>query len=332
MLQPERVGEFNRVRAYNDGLVVYLYDDSQIGIWRRLSEREQARRYTRSVKEFAARFAPGDLLAYELPQDDSICLDVAVRPPLTDGETARLCLRESLTGLLSLPTGRLCVECANNVRFDPDHVEAEMDEDERGTLIEVPPRDYRVWLYHVDFDSLPQDELLNYQGPQQVVTLEAVEAGMATSSKGNFLPHPINRKACPAAKPDTSWAGQYTIESGVFTGMFVHNYHASGTCMNFDRRAADELGLKIGDRLAIEFEGTRIVVIFLGDLNIWGDPEDPTADELARTPNQSKCGLIIEREQVDKLMLTRCRDRDLYSIELRKTPLYGTPVRIKRLD
>lgn len=328
MLQPERVGDFNRVCAYNEGLVVYIYDDSQIEAWQRLSGSEQVRRYSLSDREFATGFAPSDMLAYELRQDDEVRLDIAVRPPLTDEETALLCVREPQTGLLRLPTGRLCVECANNVRFNPDYFESEMDEDERGTLIEVPPGDYRVWLYHVDFEALPTDELRDYRGPCQVVTLEPAKAHGAASPAGNFLPFPCGKQARLAKQLDKSWAGRYTLENGAFQGQFVHNYDVSGPCINFDRVAADALGLKIGDRLAVEFDEAHIKALFLGD----AVGRDPAAAEFAAAPNHTKCCFVIDRERVEKLMLFQFPDRDMMHLDFRKTPLFGTPVRIRRLD
>jgi len=318
MRQTTIVGDFNRVRAYNEGLVVYLYDDSLLEVSKQRGDIDQLQWQDKCGREAASAFPPGDLLAYELRQDDDIRVDVAVHPPLSPEEIAQIGALEPLSGFLRLSTGRLCVECANNFRFDPEYDEAE---EEHGAIVQVPHGGYRVWVYHIDMDAMPADEQYEYRGPFQVITLETVATEEIPPRGSAYLPFPRKKKALPERRLDTSWSGKYTLEGDVFTGIFVHNYDVSGPCINFDRHAEIALALRIGCRLAIEFESARIVALFLGN-----------ADGLDATRNLTKCGFVKDREGVEKLMLFEFTDRDMMHFDFRKKPLYGTPVRIRRLD
>jgi len=318
------VGVFSRVQAYNEGLTVYLYDDSLLESWKQCGDIDRLLWDCESGSEFVAAFQEGDLIAYELPQDDDIYVDIALRPPLTDEEIACMNVREPLTGFLRLPTGRLCVECANDFRFDPDIDEAE---EEGGILIEVPRGDYRVRIYHVDMDALALDEQVEYRGPFQVVTLEPTGELGKLHSEHRYLRFPLRKEAFPVRKLDTSWAGRYTFDGGIFTGVFVHNYDVSGPCINFDREAETALGLEIGDRLVIEFDSAGIEALFLGNADALG----PEVDEFARVRNHTKCRFVTDREGIEKLMLFEFPDRDMMHFDFRKTRLFGTRVKIRRL-
>ena len=296
---------FNRVTGYNEGLRVYLFDDSL---------------QVKPSQEPASAFLPGDLLAYELRQDDEICVDLAVRPPLTPDEMAQIDAQEPLSGFLCLATGRLCVEWANNFRFDP---ECDGANEDCGTIIQVPPGHYRVWIYHIDMDAKPADEQYEHPGPLQMITLEPIRADEIPTTGCVVLPFPRRKKKTNRRKkkPDTSWSGQYTLENDVFTGMFVHNYDVSGPCINFDRHAQNALALTADCRVSIEFESARIIALFLGN-----------ADEINTIRNHTKCGFITDREGIEKLMLFEFPDRDMMHFDFRKKPLYGTTVRIRRID
>jgi hypothetical protein len=314
-----------RVRAYNEGLVVYLYDDSLYDAWKERGDVPKAFARSRGRREWATLFPAGDLLAYELRQDDEIRVDVLVRPSLTEEEMAAMRTLEPLRGFLRLPSGRLRVECANDFRFDPDHADAGI---KGGAIIDVPPGTYDVDVHHVDMESLPADECYEYQGPMQIVTLSpATELRMLACRKVH-LRYPRRKKARASAKTaDTSWSGKYTVEGGVFRGIFVHNYDVSGPCINFDRNAQRALALQLGDRLAVEFDSALIGALFLDDNN-WRKPE---VDSFARIPNHTKCAFVIDREGIEKLMLFEFPDRDMKHFDFRKKPLFKTPVAIRKL-
>jgi hypothetical protein len=52
-----------RAEAYNEGLLVYLYDDSLMKIRSGLSYYERLQRFNRNHSKFATGFAPADMLA-----------------------------------------------------------------------------------------------------------------------------------------------------------------------------------------------------------------------------------------------------------------------------
>jgi len=325
MLQPARVGEFHRVQAYNEGLVVYLYDDSLYEEWKQRKDSPEKVVSGKRGSKRAAAFPVGDMLSYELRGDGEICIDLAVRVPLADEEMARLAALDPLVGFLRLPTGRLRVECANDFRFDPDLDEAD---EGGGALIETAPGAYHVRIYHVDMTALAGDEQYEYRGPQQVITLESAQTEETPAGARSHLTFPRRRKPSRKRKLDTSWQGRFEFEDGIFTGEFVHNYDVSGPCINFDSDVGILLDLKIGSKLLIEFDNARIEAIFLGN----SQQMHPDADRFAAIRNHTKCGFVIDREGIEKLMLFEFPDRDMMHLDFRKTPLCGTPVRIRRFD
>ncbi len=315
------------MQAYNEGLRVYLYDDALLRVWKARGDGSRLSGRGKAGREVAGGFAPGELLAYDLRQDGAICVDVAVRGPLSGEERERMGLLEPLLGLLSLPTGALCVECANDFRLDAEDDGAGED---GGTLIQVPPDKYLVRVYHVDMESLPADEQYDYEGPFQVVTLEPAGATDVPPAKRGYLAYPRRRTAGAKKKVDTSWVGKYSVDDSGFEGVFVHNYDVSGPCINFDRDVAYVLGLALGSRVVVEFESARIEALFVG--NAHADERDPAADVFAEIRGQTKCGFVTDREGIEKLMLFEFPDRDMMHFDFRKKPLFGTAVRIRRLD
>lgn len=176
--------------------------------------------------------------------------------------------------------------------------------------------------------ALAADEQHEYRGPQQVITLEPADTEETPDGMRSHLIFPRRRKPSRKRKLDTSWQSRFSLEDGIFTGEFVHNYDVSGPCINFNSDLGILLDLKIGNKLLIEFDNARIAAIFLGN----AQQMHLNADRFATIRNHTKCGFVIDREGIEKLMLFEFPDRDMMHFDFRKIPLCGTPVRIRRFD
>src|SRR5262245_39217298 len=92
------------VEVYNDGLRVYLYDESFLPQLKDLATplvhgQESDALHKKAVKQIAAARM---LVAYELYQDDSVRLGVAVGEPLSTKEKKGTAWRKPAASLLAL--------------------------------------------------------------------------------------------------------------------------------------------------------------------------------------------------------------------------------------
>lgn len=146
----------------NDGLLVYLYDDAALASLREVGSSlvhgdEDDPEWKRVAKRLTLARS---LVRYELVQDDELHVGVVVGPPLTAKEKRGLPWLRPASSVLRLPSGRLCVESTNTLRFDEDGAEP------GGAIVEVPPGEYVVTLHRVDWLKLDE-----YDGPTEIVTL-----------------------------------------------------------------------------------------------------------------------------------------------------------------
>lgn len=153
---------------YNDGLVIFLYDDQS---------QEAIKAINPSILE---GYGKGDinpelfevakkglLVAYELFQDDEVAIEVAIGAPLNEQEREALgpCLPVQ-RAYLNLPSGKLAIEGYGNLRLSPD-----FDPDEEpGALLDVPPGEYIVSIYSVDEDA-QEEELETVSKPNHLLVL-----------------------------------------------------------------------------------------------------------------------------------------------------------------
>jgi hypothetical protein len=109
------------VEIYNDGLMVFLYDESNRG---RLEPLGAA--LVHGEDGAIAKIAADRLLvAYELPEDDPIRVAFSVGKPPGAKEKKGRAWRKPQVTQLALPSGRLCVESLNSLRIDPAQPPAE---------------------------------------------------------------------------------------------------------------------------------------------------------------------------------------------------------------
>lgn len=161
------------VNVYNDGLVVFLYDEANgkdiqtadPTLLEGFSDEDAA------DPKLADLATQGLLVAYELQQDDELSIEVAIGGPLTDQELKKGRWHTVQRAPISLPSGKLCIEGYGNLRISPDY-----DPDEEpGAVVDVPPGDYVLSLYHTNWEALEEeglwDDSKEWEGPNQVITL-----------------------------------------------------------------------------------------------------------------------------------------------------------------
>jgi hypothetical protein len=161
------------VNVYNDGLVVFLYDEANgkdiqtadPTLLEGFSDEDAA------DPKLADLATQGLLVAYELQQDDELSIEVAIGGPLTNQELKEGRWHTVQRAPIRLSSGKLCIEGYGNLRISPDY-----DPDEEpGAVVDVPPGDYVLSLYHTNWEALEEDGLWDdskdWEGPNQVITL-----------------------------------------------------------------------------------------------------------------------------------------------------------------
>src|SRR5262249_8691262 len=138
------------VEVYNDGLLVFLYDEVNGAAIREsgvdiLTGFGDDTPRDRRLKDLAAK---GMLVAYELQQDDNVRAEVIVGRPLSREEMACCCWHLRQRTLLSLPSGRLCIESYNSLRIGPE------EPGDEGAVVKVPPGDYLLTLHRIDWEAM----------------------------------------------------------------------------------------------------------------------------------------------------------------------------------
>ncbi len=248
--------------VYNDGMVVYLYDEAVREELRReevldimqraLDEKTPAN--DKAVKAFGKN---SRLVVYELLQDDSLRVEVAVGAPPERTELAALKGLKWLkaqTSRLNLPSGKLCVESANSCRIDKNQ-----DAQEPGATLAVPPGDYVLTLCRLDVLGTSDDMLNVYRGPQEFITLTPVDSTHPPKPQpwGLCFPSP--------KKPGKKWIGNYAIDGRAFTCMMNFGDYWEFFQINLDRAAAAQLGLEFGSVLKLKIDAREFAIVLLGD-------------------------------------------------------------------
>src|SRR5687768_15237170 len=140
-----------RVEIYNEGLIVFLYDQMNEQYIRETNP-EIIRGFGReTLNDPATRKLTenGSLLIYGLPSDDCLEIDVAVGAKLSEAELSFFAHFERENGILHLPSGNLRIHSYNTLPMG-DNGDAPPDE---GALIAVPPGLYAVTLYRTETEN-----------------------------------------------------------------------------------------------------------------------------------------------------------------------------------
>jgi len=178
---------------------------------------------------FNERSRQGLVLGYSLAQDDDLEIALHVGDPLTREELSVARWLEPQRSFLRLPSGTLCVESNDASRLGPE------EPTETGGQLSVPPGDYAVTLYRIDYEALFR-ERLTWTGPQEVIVL--TPGGDPGEARDDFLPFEERR--------DTSWIGKYRVDGQRAEAlMWVDNYW-DGFLLNLDSAAVAQLSVVPG--------------------------------------------------------------------------------------
>src|SRR5262249_52471095 len=142
----------------------------------------------------------GAVVAYQLYQDDTEVIEIAVGPPLSAAEMKNLPFTRPQQARLSLPSGRLRIESWNSLAISDD------GGGEKGGRLQVLPGDYVLTLHRVDFWS---DEV---HPMSAVITLTPVGDLAAPRNPSPLLP-------LPDAGPP--WQKKSTVKDGAFHGVII---------------------------------------------------------------------------------------------------------------
>jgi hypothetical protein len=276
-----------RVEVYNEGLAVYLHDPANAAAIVAanpqsiiaMSDVEPSK--DKALKKIVEQ---GLLVTYFLRQDDSIVVDVSVGPPLDKAEIKAIAkqgvpLMKPTQTVISLPSGRLRIDTANTFRLSEEsrayaaeyekthgNVPADNDlkafglEDESGEIA-VPPGDYVLSLYRVDFEKMEDREEDGFPGPGEFITL----------TPAGEIERP---KRIPAAieyghnQPRVAGLNKWKIEDGRFLGVM-----AGGCVSNFRWKHAEKLGLRRGQHLRLRHDNKDYDAVYLGGVEPRSDHE-----------------------------------------------------------
>ncbi len=188
------------------------------------------------------------LVAFELPQDDGLVVEVIVGDDLTPEETGSApWLDKPERALLSLPSGRLRIETYDTLRA------REEPPDERGGSRLLEPGVYKVTFYRPDIlridcpDDCHHVIVLTPLG----ATHEPIESTAWFPCRRQGVPAPIERP--PVMVKNGKWSGK-VLEPG------------RSTCIDFDVPAASELGLTFGQVILVKIGKRSFEALFVENL------------------------------------------------------------------
>ena len=251
------------VAIYNDGLIVYLYDEAFLD---RLTEMDAGAVVTGSDTRDEASELRRELidarmmLAYELYTDNGVHCEVVVGKALSAKERRGRKWIKVQKALIDLPSGKLRVESANSCRLQH---EEPLDE---GQSVEVPPGEYLVSLFRVDPNFEEEDD---WDDDDDVARLPA-EVIVLTPSAEAKLPRKWD--------PFLTWAGATgvaplrlppnKIDGSSFCGSVLRDSHWVFT--DATPQILRKMGVEFGDVLDVEVDDKTQRALYSGTLSKHG--------------------------------------------------------------
>jgi hypothetical protein len=279
-----------RAEVYNEGLAVYLHDPANVPAILAanptsiLSFCDVEPSKDKALKKVVEQ---GLLVTYFLRQDDAIVVDVSVGPPLDKAEIKALAkqgvpLMKPSQTVISLPGGRLRIDTANTFRlsedaracaeeYEKEHGKPPADnnlkafglEDKSGE-VQVPPGDYVLTLYRVDFEKMEDsddEDDEGFDGPGEFITLTPADE----IERPKRIPAVIEYGAGYAR---VSGLRAWKLENGKFLGRMVGGY-----ACNFSWRHAQKLGLRRGQHLRLRHDNKDYDAVYLAGVEPRADQE-----------------------------------------------------------
>ncbi|CAN5155227.1 hypothetical protein BH10PLA2_BH10PLA2_14310 [soil metagenome] len=244
--------------VYNEGLCVYLHDAGNTEKLAKLIKKhgEEGNVFydNLEVAAFAKAVKRQNLaLAYELFQDDEIFVEVHVGEPLTEAELAVARWLSPQRAMLDLPTGKLRIDTPNTMPLDPE------DHEDEAAIVDVPPGEYVLTLYRVDWKACEVDEV-KYEGPQEILVLTRAEDAEPVPKTAVILEYPTEPE-------ETGWEGNYKIAAPKFTCQVNFWDYWEWIRLNLEPKAISQLGLKCGSVLRLHAAGSSFDLIFIDDMS-----------------------------------------------------------------
>ena len=243
------------VYVYNEGLVVYLYDEANTAKLKSLLQKHRLLKndffnnlHAKKFRDIVTREAL--CVAYTLEQDDPVSAEVGTGSPLTQEELKIARWLEPQTARLSLPSGRLRIDTPNTMPLDPD------PRDDPGATVEVEPGEYVLTLYRIDWAEMRRAGIKK-KVPDEFLLLTPIQHAKGNVAGGAILEFPLRQ--------EKDWVKDYQVDQKHFDGKLYFYGYWEGFYINLERSAAKQLGLRRGNRLRIETERLQIDALFLGD-------------------------------------------------------------------
>lgn len=240
-----------RIELYNDGDVIFLYDSSFQGS---LRETEAVKVLLEDVEDRAKRLkaleASGQIAAYELLQDDSRRIELAVGAPLTTKEKKHASWFKAQKTVLRVPSGKLRIESTNSLTI------GEGEPTEEGATVDIPSGDYLLTLERVNWEAMNEDHTDRPDLPTEFISLL-----------------PLDQAKPQKAKPFLSWGGvvgekarwesEWVVKQGAFLGKAKTTW-SNELAINLTPAAAQKLGAKVGSVLHLAGEGVATDFVYYG--------------------------------------------------------------------
>jgi len=190
-----------RVTVYNEGLLVFLYDEASVGSLRAAAE---ALHDFRSLYEWKReprlrRLADENrVVVYELDQDSGLDIEVLVGPPVQKRELADARWHPPQATRLSLPSGTLFIDSVNSFRPGVPWIEPGSDPaPEPGATIAVPPGEYVLTVHRLFTEQMRMEGIATKSHPSQVVVLSPSGKARPAAPAPLFLPVPDMKPTLP---------------------------------------------------------------------------------------------------------------------------------------
>jgi len=239
--QPSVRAGGTRLHVFNSGLEVWLYDDANRDTIRNAAPDSGAGGMPGDFEKLTKK---GLIVGYSLCQDDGLDVEIHVGPAFTDAELSCARWLEPQTALLSLPSGKLCVESNDASRVGPE------EPTDQGGLAVVPAGNYLLTLYRIDHEALSREKL-KWSGPQEIMVL--TPGGKPAHAVSDLLPFQPRR--------DQSWVGQYKITGQRAEALAWFSDYWDTCIVNLDSAGVAKLGLEPGRYFQIHVPAAKLTLI-----------------------------------------------------------------------
>jgi len=217
-----------RVDVSNSGMEVWLYDNANMETIR--DSRGKDPGAGGMPPNFVAQTKKGLVVGYSMEGDGAVDPAVFVGEPFSKKELAAGRWLEPQRAFLCLPSGTLCIESNDVSRIGPERYS-----EAGGARVSVPPGDYRLTLYRIDYEAIDRESIV-WKGPHEVIVLTA--GGTPKDAAKELLPFELRR--------ELSWVGRYSIDGQRAEALVWFDDHWDTYTLNLDAAALEKLNLKPG--------------------------------------------------------------------------------------